>query len=220
MICANNFMLQWYLNKMWIGFFQKFGLNGISVIWSQSCYSFHVKSALKITRNHTLPMKCKARFSILICMITVSSVLGHGRMIDPPSHNSAWRFKPQNTQTTSLTVDGLTCRGKQTTAYVSIPTMRKISPYLPTEIRQRYHHQDPPRGPRNRSAHWDNVQSHGDNFFCFKISELGAAPITKEKLVYQLKEPDGSDSWELLKDTKILVARSTAVWFHEILQVS
>ena len=60
----------------------------------------------------------------------------------------------------------------------------------------------------------------GTIFFCFKISELGAAPIPKEKLVYQLKEPDGSDSWELPKDTKILEARSTAVWFNEILQVS
>ena len=116
-------------------------------------------------------MKCKARFSILICMIIVSSVLGHGRMIDPPSHNSAWRFKPQNTQTTSLTVDGLACRGKQTAAYMSIPTMRKISLYLPTEIRQRYHHQDLPRGPRIRSAHRDNVQLHGDNFFFALRSE-------------------------------------------------
>lgn len=94
-------------------------------------------------------------------------------------------------------MDGLTCRGKQAAANVSIPTMRKINPYLPREIRQRYHHQDLPRGPRNRSAHRDNVQSHGDKFFCFKISELGAAPITKEKLVYHFKQPDSSDSWEL-----------------------
>lgn len=102
-------------------------------------------------------------------------------------------------------MDGLTCRGKQTAANVSIPTMIKINPYLPSIVRQRYHHQDLPRGPRNRSAHRDNVQSHGDNFFCFNISELGAAPITKEKLVYQLKQPNGSGRWELPKDTKILV---------------
>ena len=57
---------------------------GYNLIWHPS----HITKATKVETRR----KMIAIFRVFVALSLIALVLGHGRLIDPPSRNSAWRY--------------------------------------------------------------------------------------------------------------------------------
>ena len=169
--------------------------------------------SLKIPENSTQitwlysAMECRALFKILVAFTLVSSIVGHGRMIDPPSRNSAWRVgfpNPPHYTDNELNCGGFNVQWKTNGGKCGVcgdpSIMRRDQPHIyPGKyangiITKTY------REGQEIEVVIEITSNHMGTFF-FRIGELGAPPITEEKLVYQLKQPNGLDRWEIPKGT-------------------
>ena len=145
-------------------------------------------------------------FKTLVALNLVSSVLGHGRMIDPPSRNAAWRYgfpNPPHYTDNELNCGGFNVQWSTNNGKCGVcgdPYHEKDQPhvypgkYANNIITKTY------REGQEIEVLIEITSNHLGTFF-FRIGELGAPPITEEKLIYQLKQSDGTDHWELPKGT-------------------
>ena len=154
-------------------------------------------------------MAYKELFQILVALSLISLILGHGRMIDPPSRNSAWRFgfpNPPHYTDNELNCGGFNVQWKTNRGKYGVcgdpyheNNQLHIYPgkYANNIITKTY------RQGQVIEVLIEITSNHMGTFF-FRIGELDAPPIAEEKLVYQLKRPDGSDHWKLPKGTNNL----------------
>ncbi|XP_068681917.1 uncharacterized protein [Montipora foliosa] len=147
-------------------------------------------------------MEGKAHFKILFLLSLVSSVVGHGRLIDPPSRNSAWRFgfpNPPHYTDNELNCGGFNVQWKTNGGKCGVcgdPYHEKNQPHIwpgkyANGIKTKTY-----REGQEIEVLIEITSNHKGTFF-FRIGELKSEPITEKQLVYQLKQPDGSVSWEL-----------------------
>ena len=138
-------------------------------------------------------------FQILIALNLVSSIDGHGRMIDPPSRNSAWRYGFPNPP--FYTDNELNCGGYN--------VQWKTNGGKCGVCRDPYHEKNQPHVYPGKYANGiitktyregqeievviEITSNHMGTFF-FKIGELDTEPITEEKLVYLMKQPNEKKS--------------------------
>lgn len=149
-------------------------------------------------------MELKSGFKILIVLRLVFSIHGHGRMIDPPSRNSAWRYgfpNPPHYTDNELNCGGFNVQWKTNGGKCGVcgdPYHEKNQPHIyPGKyangiITKTY------REGQEIEVLIEITSNHMGTFF-FKIGELDTEPITEEKLVYLLKQPNGQDYWKLPK---------------------
>lgn len=149
-------------------------------------------------------MELKSGLKILIVLSLISSICGHGRLIDPPSRNSAWRYgfpNPPHYTDNELNCGGFNVQWKTNGGKCGLcgdPYHEKNQPhiypgkYANNIITKTY------REGQEIEVLIEITSNHMGTFF-FKIGELDAPPITEEKLVYQLKQPNGQDRWDLPK---------------------
>ena len=149
-------------------------------------------------------MELKSGLRILIVLNLVSSIYGHGRMIDPPSRNSAWRYgfpNPPHYTDNELNCGGFNVQWKTNGGKCGVcgdPYHEKNQPHIyPGKyangiITKTY------REGQEIEVLIEITSNHMGTFF-FKIGELDTEPITEEKLVYLLKQPNGEDHWKLPK---------------------
>ena len=149
-------------------------------------------------------MGVKLALKILTALTLVSLIYGHGRMIDPASRNSAWRFgfpNPPHYTDNELNCGGFNVQWKTNGGKCGVcgdPYHEKnqlhVYPgkYANNIITKTY------REEQEIEVVIEITSNHMGTFF-FKIGELDATPITEEKLVHQLKQPNGEDRWEIPK---------------------
>jgi len=125
-------------------------------------------------------------------------------MIDPPSRNSAWRYgfpNPPHYTDNELNCGGFNVQWKTNGGKCGVcgdPYHEKNQPHIyPGKyangiITKTY------REGQEIEVLIEITSNHMGTFF-FKIGELDTEPITEEKLVYLLKQPNGQDYWKLPK---------------------
>ena len=143
---------------------------------------------------------------ILRIFLTVSLIalaLGHGRLIDPASRNSAWRFFPDRPK--QYTDNELNCGG------FSVQWSKNKGKC--GVCGDAYHLQNPKyvypgeyakdgfiTKTYNEGQEIEvtvEITSNHQGFFRFRVGKLVNSPITQEQLTHVLLQPDGSNTWPL-----------------------
>ena len=161
-------------------------------------------------------MELKSGVKILIILSLASSVYrvyGHGRMIDPPSRNSAWRYdfpNPPHYTDNELNCGGFNVQWRTNKGKCGVcgdPYHEKNQPhiypgkYAKGIITKTY------REGQEIEVLIEITSNHLGTFF-FRIGELDTEPITEEKLVYLLKQPNGQDNWKLPRGKGYIIHRN------------
>ena len=133
-------------------------------------------------------------------MITL--VVGHGRLISPPSRNSAWRYDfdtPRQDTDNELNCGGFnvqwsTNKGKCGVcgdAYHLKPGKALYThpgKYATKTITKTY------KEGQEIEVLVDVTSNH-QGYFRFSVGKIGTPPITQEKLTHILKQPNGKTKW-------------------------
>ncbi|XP_022788067.1 uncharacterized protein LOC111327995 [Stylophora pistillata] len=131
-------------------------------------------------------------------------VAGHGRMIDPASRNSAWRFfsgRPRQYTDNELNCGGFSVQWNE-------PNNGKCG-----VCGDAYHDKSPKYVYPGKYASdvfitktykegqtidvVIDITSNHQGYFRFSLGKLVKRPITQEQLKYVLLQPDGSNTWQL-----------------------
>lgn len=147
-------------------------------------------------------MKEIVRLFATACLIV--AVAGHGRMIDPASRNSAWRFFPNRPR--QYTDNELNCGGFS--VQWNGPNNGRCG-----VCGDAYHDKNPKYIYPGKYASDGfitktykegqvievviDITSNHQGYFRFSLGKLEKPPITQEKLTYVLLQPDGSNTWQL-----------------------
>ena len=145
-----------------------------------------------------------ASFRALLALSLAVLVLGHGRLIDPPSRNSAWRYgfkTPRQDTDNELNCGGFnvqwsTNKGKCGVCGDAYHLRKHLSLYV---FPGKY-----ATGTITRTYKEGqtievlvDVTSNHQGHFTFSVGDIGTAPITKEKLTHVLKQPSGETKWRI-----------------------
>lgn len=153
--------------------------------------------------------KMKAMLGAFVGLNAIIVVLGHGRLIDPASRNSAWRYgfnTPRQDTDNELNCGGFsvqwdTNKGKcgvcgdpyhfkQGEALYTFPGKYANGTITRTYI----------EGEEIKVL--VDVTSNHQGYFTFSLGKIGKPPITQEKLTYVLKQPDSGDTKWKINSTK------------------
>ena len=143
-----------------------------------------------------------AIFHVFVVLNLIAQVLGHGRLIDPPSRNSAWRFDfdtPRQDTDNELNCGGFnvqwsTNKGKCGVCgdayHLKNPKYVHPGLYATKTITRTY------KEGQDIEVIVDVTSNH-QGYFIFRVGEIGTPPITQEKLMYDLKQPNGDTKWRI-----------------------
>ena len=139
-------------------------------------------------------------FRFFVALNLIALVLGHGRLIDPPSRNSAWRYgfdTPRQDTDNELNCGGFnvqwsTNKGKcGVCAYHLKPGQALYThpgKYATGTITKTYK-----EGQQIEVI--VDVTSNHQGYFIFRVGEIGTPPVTQAKLKFDLKQPNGDTKW-------------------------
>ena len=133
----------------------------------------------------------------------IALVAGHGRMINPASRNSAWRFfpnRPRQYTDNELNCGGFSVQWNKNKGKCGV-------------CGDAYHDRNPKyvypgkyaadgfiTKTYNEGQTIDvtiDITSNHQGFFRFRVGKLQKRPITEQQLEYVLLQPDGSNTWQL-----------------------
>ncbi|XP_022788074.1 uncharacterized protein LOC111328003 [Stylophora pistillata] len=145
-----------------------------------------------------------APLQVFIALNFITLVLGHGRLIDPASRNSAWRYgfgTPRQDTDNELNCGGFSVQwdankgkcGVCGDAYHFKPGKALYTHpgrYATGTITKTYEEgQD--------ITVMIDVTSNHQGHFTFRVGDIGSLPITQEKLKYVLRQPNGDTKWKI-----------------------
>ena len=149
--------------------------------------------------------KMKAMFGAFVGLNAIIVVLGHGRLIDPASRNSAWRYgfhTPRQVTDNELNCGGFSVQwdtNKGKCGVCGDPYHFKAGEALYT-FPGKYANGTITRTyieGREIKVLVDVTSNH-QGYFTFSLGKIGKPPITQEKLTYVLKQPDSGDTkWKI-----------------------
>ena len=148
-------------------------------------------------------MAAKEILRLFSALSLIALVLGHGRLIDPASRNSAWRFfpnRPIQYTDNELNCGGYNVQWSQNQGKCGV-------------CGDAYHIQNPQYvfpGVYARDGFITKTYTEGQQievtvditanhkgFFRFSVGKLEKRPITQQQLKHVLLQPDGSNIWPL-----------------------
>ena len=146
----------------------------------------------------------EAIFHILIAASIVALVSGHGRLIDPPSRNSAWRYgfeTPRQDTDNELNCGGFNVQWSTNKGKCGVcGDAHHLRPgkalythpgkYATGTITKTYK-----EGQEIKVV--VDVTSNHQGYFTFSVGDIGSPPITQEKLSYVLRQPNGDTKWKI-----------------------
>ena len=146
----------------------------------------------------------EAIFHILIAASIVALVSGHGRLIDPPSRNSAWRYgfeTPRQDTDNELNCGGFNVQWSTNKGKCGVcGDAHHLKPgkalythpgkYATGTITKTYR-----EGQEIKVV--VDVTSNHQGYFTFSVGDIGSPPITQEKLSYVLRQPNGDTKWKI-----------------------
>ena len=156
------------------------------------------------TNNETAYSKQKMElmFRVVVSLNLTALVLGHGRLIDPASRNSAWRYgfkTPRQDTDNELNCGGFSVQWETNKGKCGVcgdPHHFKPGKALYTHpgryatgtITKTY------REGQEINVLVDVTSNHQGQF-TFSVGKIGTPPMTQEKLTYVLRQPNGDPKW-------------------------
>ncbi|XP_068681915.1 uncharacterized protein [Montipora foliosa] len=145
-----------------------------------------------------------ASFRVFIALSLVDLVLGHGRLIDPASRNSAWRYgfgTPRQDTDNELNCGGFsvqwnTNKGKCGVCGDAYHLKKREALYTyPGKFATGTITKVYTEGQEIEVL--VDVTSNHNGGFTFRVGDIGDPPITQEKLKHVLKQPNGATEWKI-----------------------
>ena len=139
-------------------------------------------------------------FRHFFALSLIGLVMGHGRLIDPPSRNSAWRYgfdTPRQDTDNELNCGGYNVQWSTNNGKCGVcgdahhlkkPKYIHPGKYATGIITKTY------KEGQEIEVIVDVTSNH-QGYFTFSLGEIGTPPITQEKLKYVLKQPNGKTKW-------------------------
>ncbi|KAJ7379974.1 hypothetical protein OS493_012736 [Desmophyllum pertusum] len=148
-------------------------------------------------------MAVKEITRLFVAASLIALVLGHGRLFDPASRNSAWRFfpnRPKQYTDNELNCGGFNVQWSQNNGKCGV-------------CGDAYHNKNPKYVYPGKYAKDGfitktykegqeievtiDITSNHQGYFRFSVGKLVNRPITQEQLKHVLLQPDGSNTWPL-----------------------
>ena len=148
-------------------------------------------------------MRMKEIVRLFTAASLIALVAGHGRMINPASRNSAWRFfpnRPKQYTDNELNCGGFSVQWNKNKGKCGV-------------CGDAYHDRNPKYVYPGKYAADGfitktynegqtievtiDITSNHQGYFRFRVGKLQKRPITEEQLEYVLLQPDGSNTWQL-----------------------
>lgn len=168
------------------------------------CYDTGTYNRSLEERDQLREAKMETSFGVFVALNLITLVLGHGRMIDPASRNSAWRYgfnTPRHDTDNELNCGGFSVQwdtNKGKCGVCGDPYHFKPGKALYTHpglyatgtITKTY------REGQEIDVLIDVTSNH-QGHFTFRVGKIGTPPITQEKLTHLLKQPNGDTKWKI-----------------------
>lgn len=145
-----------------------------------------------------------AIFGAFVALNVITIVLGHGRLIDPASRNSAWRYgfnTPRHDTDNELNCGGFSVQWDTNNGKCGVCG----DPYHFKPGEALYTHPGTYATGTITKTYTEGqeikvlveVTSNHQGHFTFSLGKIGKPPITQEKLTYVLKQPNGDTKWKI-----------------------